>query len=128
MTFYLFLLQLGITYLQVKEGEIMGKKFLGEFEELILLAILKLSNDAYGVPIAETIEEFSGKRVSIGALYTSLSRLEEKGFIRSRIGESTDERGGRAKKYYAVEGTGLEVLQEIETTRSALVDLIPIKI
>ena len=98
----------------------MGKKFLGEFEELILLAILVLSDNAYGVPIAEKIEDFSGKRVSIGALYTSLSRLEEKGFIRSWVGEATEERGGRAKKYYAVEGTGLEVLRDIEATRSAL--------
>lgn len=98
----------------------MGKKFLGEFEELILLAILKLSDNAYGVPIAETIEEFSGKRVSIGALYTSLGRLEEKGFIRSWVGEATEERGGRAKKYYAVEGTGMEVLRDIELIRSSL--------
>lgn len=96
----------------------MAKKFLGEFEELILIAILKLKNETYGVPLAETIEEMSGKRVSIGALYTSLARLEEKGFISSRIGEPTDERGGRAKKYFSVEGTGYQVLRDIEATRA----------
>lgn len=100
----------------------MGKKFLGEFEELILLAILKLSDNAYGIPIAEAIEEFSGKRVSIGALYTSLARLEEKGYIRSWVGEATEERGGRAKKYYAVEGSGFEVLRDIELTRVSILD------
>ena len=99
----------------------MGKKFLGEFEELIMLAILKLGeNLAYGVPIAEAIEEASGKRVSIGALYTSLGRLEDKGFIRSWVGESTVERGGRAKKYYAVESSGIEVLRDIHQTRSEI--------
>jgi len=103
----------------------MGKKFLGEFEELILLAILKLSDNAYGVPIADTIEDFSGKRVSIGALYTSLSRLEEKGFIRSWVGASTGQKGGRAKKYYAVEGTGLEALRDIDVTRAKIMMLIP---
>ncbi|HEX8736505.1 MAG TPA: helix-turn-helix transcriptional regulator [Pyrinomonadaceae bacterium] len=99
----------------------MGKKFLGEFEELILLAILTLSDNAYGVPIAETIEKFSGKRVSIGALYTSLGRLEEKGFIRSWVGEASEAQGGRAKKYYAVEGAGMQVLKDIEATRSIVV-------
>jgi PadR family transcriptional regulator PadR len=109
------------TTIRNTEELLMGKKFLGEFEELILLAILRLSDNAYGVPIAETIEEFSGKRVSIGALYTSLGRLEEKGFIRSWLGEATEERGGRAKKYFAVEGSGFEALRDIELTRSALV-------
>jgi len=77
------------------------KQFLGEFEELVLLAILKIGKDAYGVPIAKAIEEASGRSVSTGALYTTLSRLEEKNFISSRMGEKTEERGGRAKKIFS---------------------------
>ncbi len=96
----------------------MSKKFLGEFEWLILMAIMKLGADAYGVSIAETIEEWTEKRVSIGALYTSLSRLEEKGLLRSRTGDPTEERGGRAKKFYAVELPGISVLKKMEKVRS----------
>jgi len=88
------------------------KKFLGDFEELTLLAVLSLGNDAYGVSIAEKIEEETGKRVSIGSLYTTLGRLEQKGYLRSGIGEATEERGGRAKKYYFLDGLGEKVLRE----------------
>lgn len=98
----------------------MGKQFLGEFEELVLLAILKLDKEAYGIPIANLIELATGKKVSTGALYTSLSRLEEKGFITSWLGEATPERGGRAKKYYAVEITGKEALNATEEGRRKL--------
>lgn len=86
--------------------------FLGEFEEFVLLAIMKLGRDrAYGVPVAEAIEEATGKRVSTGALYTTLARLEEKGFISSYMGEATAERGGRAKKYFEIENAGKQALQ-----------------
>jgi DNA-binding PadR family transcriptional regulator len=86
--------------------------FLGEFEEFVLLAIIKLGRDrAYGVPIAEAIEEASGKRVSTGALYTTLMRLEEKGFISSYMGDATAERGGRAKKYFEIKNNGRQTLQ-----------------
>jgi PadR family transcriptional regulator, regulatory protein PadR len=82
------------------------RQFLGEFEELVLLAIMKIGQGAYGVPISETIEDATGKRPSTGALYTTLQRLEEKGFISSEVGEATAERGGRAKKYFKVENAG----------------------
>jgi DNA-binding PadR family transcriptional regulator len=98
----------------------MGKNYLGEFEELLLLAIINLGNETYGVPIAETIEKATGKRVSTGALYTALSRLEEKGFVRSWMGEATKERGGRAKKYFAVEGAGELALRQSEQARLKL--------
>lgn len=97
-----------------------GKNFLGEFEELVMLAILKIGNDAYGVPIASVIEEATGKRVSTGALYTALSRLEEKGFISSRMGEVTAARGGKAKKFYEVEATGREIIRKTQNARNAL--------
>jgi PadR family transcriptional regulator, regulatory protein PadR len=89
----------------------MGKQFLGEFEELVLLAIMKLGKTAYGVTIADAIEDATGKRVSIGALYTTLARLEEKNFISSWMGEKTEERGGRPKKYFAVEMAGKDAIQ-----------------
>lgn len=98
----------------------MGKNYLGEFEELLLLAIIKLGNETYGVPIAETVEEATGRRVSTGALYTTLSRLEEKGFIRSWMGEATKERGGRAKKYFAVEALGEQAVREAQSARAIL--------
>lgn len=98
------------------------KQFLGEFEEFVLLAILKIGNDAYGVPIAEAIEEATGKRVSTGALYTTLSRLEEKDFISSRMGEKTEERGGRAKKYFQLEIAGKQALQNSQAARRSLAD------
>lgn len=96
----------------------MGKNYLGEFEELILLAILSLGPNAYGVTITDALVNV-GKSVSTGALYTALSRLEEKGFIRSWMGEATAERGGRAKKYFAVEALGQQALSEAENTRRA---------
>lgn len=106
----------------------MGKNYLGEFEELILLAILTLGTNAYGVTIVDRLEE-EGKRVSTGALYTALARLEEKGFIRSWMGEATAERGGRAKKYFALEALGEQALHEAENTRKALrMKLVSIKV
>lgn len=94
--------------------------FLGEFEEFVLLAILGLGKEAYGVPIAEAIENATGKRVSTGALYTTLARLEEKNFIRSWMGEKTEERGGRAKKFFEVEIAGKAALQNSQSARQQL--------
>ena len=76
----------------------MGKqKNLGEFEILVLAALIRLGADAYGVTIRREIEERANRSVSIGALYSTLARMEEKGYIGSRVGEATPERGGRAK-------------------------------
>lgn len=99
----------------------MAKNFLGEFEELILLAILSLGPEkAYGVAVAEAIEMRGRKRVATGALYTALARLEGKGFIRSWTGEATAERGGRAKRYFALEAEGKKALDSSEMARQAL--------
>lgn len=95
------------------------KQFLGEFEEVILLAIITLGKNAYGVSISEAIEEKTGKRVSTGALYTTLQRLEEKGFISSTMGDATPERGGRAKKYFTVENAGREAVASSSKARAA---------
>ncbi len=92
----------------------------GSFEELILLAIIKLGPEAYGAGIYEALEE-AGAPTSVGALYTALSRLEEKGAISSWVGESTAVRGGRPKKYFRVDGSARQALKDRRSVRSKLV-------
>jgi len=75
---------------------------MGEFEQLVLLALLRLGNDAYGMEVREEIETRTGREISYGAVYTTLDRLEQKGYVTHRLGEATPERGGRAKKYFRV--------------------------
>jgi PadR family transcriptional regulator len=90
----------------------MGRENLGDFEQLVLLAVLRLGSEAYGARIREEIEQRAERSCSLGALYTTLERLEEKGFVSSRLGESTPERGGRAKKYFKIEAAGSTALQQ----------------
>lgn len=97
-----------------------SKDYIGEFEELVLLAILKLGENAYGVSIHDAIEEATNRSVSIGALYTTLSRLQDKGLVSSWEGEPTSERGGRVKRYYQVKASGQRVLREAENGRRNL--------
>ena len=85
-------------------------EFLGEFEQLILFAVLHLGGDAYGVTVREEIERRTGRAVSSGAVYTALERLESRGFVASRFGEPTPERGGRRKRHYRVEAAGVRAL------------------
>ncbi len=87
-------------------------KNLGEFEILVLAALVRLGADAYGVSIRQEIEERTGRSVSVGALYSTLSRLEEKGYVASRIGEATAERGGRAKRHYVIKAEGQAQLEK----------------
>lgn len=84
--------------------------YLGEFEQLVLLAVLRLGDNAYGVTVRQEIEKRAGRDVALGAIYKTLSRLEEKGYIGSTIGEPTAERGGRRKKFYTVEAAGVKAL------------------
>ena len=99
----------------------MSKKppYIAEFEELVILAILKLGDNAYGASIYEALED-AGRSTAVGALYTTLSRLEEKGLITSKIGEATPERGGRAKRYFKVHGSALQALHNVEQSRRKL--------
>ena len=83
---------------------------LGEFEQLILLAILRLRDDAYGVTIRAELADRAGRTVAPGALYTALDRLEAKGLIASRMSDPTPQRGGRAKRHVAVTAAGREAL------------------
>jgi DNA-binding PadR family transcriptional regulator len=101
------------------------KSYIGEFEELVLLAVLSLRDQAYGVKIGDAIEQATGRSVSIGALYTTLSRLEEKGLISSWMGEATAERGGRAKKYFKIEAPAKLALNHAEASRKRLANLKP---
>ena len=90
---------------------------MGEFEQLVLLAVLRMGNDAYGMEVRSEIEKRTGRDVSYGAVYTALDRLETKGDVAYRMGEPTAERGGRARKYFQVLPAGREALRD---TRRAL--------
>ena len=92
------------------------REFLGGFELLVLLAVIRLGDDAYGVPIAMAIETSSRREVSVGSLYITLDRLERKGLVSSRLGEPTAERGGRAKTYFRVTGRGLREVRRAQRT------------
>ena len=94
--------------------------YLGEFEQIVLLAILRLGDDAYAIPIREEISGRTGRAVARGALYTALERLESKGCLRSRMSDPLPERGGRSRRYYAVTATGLAGLR---ASRAALLAL-----
>ena len=86
---------------------IMGKgDYLGEFELIVMYALVQLGSNAYGMTIRADIEDRIERNVSVGAIYTTLDRLEKKGYVSSRVGEATPERGGRAKKYFKIEAPG----------------------
>lgn len=97
----------------------------GGFELLVLLALIRLGEEAYGVPIADTIEAASGREVAAGSIYITLDRLEAKGMITSRLGESTPERGGRAKTYFRITGKGLRTVRRAQRTLIALWSGVP---
>ncbi len=95
---------------------------MGEFEQLILLALLRRSGDAYGMEIRDEIQDRTGRGVSYGAVYTTLDRLEGKGFVTHRLGEVLPERGGRARKYFRVTAAGREALREARRTMDVMWD------
>ena len=95
----------------------MSRESLGHFELLVLLALMRQADDAYGVPIARAIEESTGKPVILASVYNTLERLEEKGFVRSVVGQPTAERGGRAKRYFAITTAGL---RQVRAAKKAL--------
>ena len=88
----------------------MRSQFLGEFEQIVLLAILRLDDDAYGVTIRAEISRCTGRDPSPGALYTTLDRMEEKGIVRSSMGDASPQRGGRAKRYFRLTKVGRAAL------------------
>jgi len=103
----------------------MAKDLLGGFELQVLLAVMRLGQDAYGVPIADTLEEVSGREINAGSIYITLDRLESKGLVTSRLGESTPERGGRAKTYFRLTGKGVRAVRAAQRTLVKLWSGIP---
>ncbi len=96
------------------------RSHLGNFELMVLLAVIRLGDDAYGVPISHAIEDTTGREVALGSVYASLDRLEDKGLVSSTLGDPTPERGGRAKRYFRVTAKGA---REARDTKQALVTL-----
>jgi PadR family transcriptional regulator PadR len=96
------------------------RQYPGVFEEIVLLAILRLRDDAYGMRIRQVVEEATGRATAIGAIYTTLDRLEQKGYIGSRPGEATPERGNRVKKYFEIKAAGVQALNEVRRARELL--------
>lgn len=103
----------------------MKKYPLGEFEEIVLLTVGILHNDAYGVSIKKEIETRLKRNVSVGALQAALTRLEDKGYLKSREGEGTEERAGRPKKYFQITAYGKKALAYTKETRDELWKALP---
>ena len=87
-------------------------EFFGEFEQVVLLALARLGDRAYGMAVHREIEERTGRDVAIGSVYRALDRLQRKGHVSSRLGEPTPERGGRAKRFYSIESPGIWALRK----------------
>ena len=103
----------------------MGKYAIGEFEEVVLLTVAILFDNAYGISIKEEIETRLKRKVSVGAMRTALNRLEKKGFLKSEFGEATAVRGGKRKRYFKVTPSGKKALEHVMETRKKLWDAIP---
>jgi PadR family transcriptional regulator PadR len=94
--------------------------YLGEFELMVLLVLIRLEDQAYGVLISREIEKYSGREAALGSIYAALERMEEKGLVTSRLGDPTAERGGRAKRYFTITSRGLG---DVRQTQRALTSL-----
>jgi PadR family transcriptional regulator, regulatory protein PadR len=103
----------------------MKKYQLGEFEEVVILTIAILNNDAYSVAIKDEIESRLTRSVSMGALHTALKRLEDKGYLKSYSGEGSEERAGRPKRFFEITALGRKAIQYAKETRDELWRAIP---
>ena len=103
----------------------MGKKYLGEFEELILLLVVMLKEEAYGLAIRKALKEQADRVVTIGAVHGTVNRLEKKGFIKSSLGGATELRGGRRKRLFTITASGKKVLQKSQDVKLNLWSQIP---
>ncbi|NVJ48101.1 MAG: helix-turn-helix transcriptional regulator [Cytophagia bacterium] len=99
--------------------------YLGEFEELVLLTVGALYPEAYGVAVMDEIKRETGRSVNISAIHSAMRRLDEKGFVKSKMGGATNERGGRRKRYFELTVFGKKALDEAQSMRSKLYNRIP---
>jgi DNA-binding PadR family transcriptional regulator len=99
--------------------------YLGEFEEIVLLAVGILHDEAYGVSIRQEIEDQAQRNVNIGAVHTALHRLEDKGFLSSRFGEAEEVRGGKRKRLFTLTAHGINAIREVQAVRKQMWSQLP---
>jgi PadR family transcriptional regulator, regulatory protein PadR len=97
-----------------------NREFLGQHELMVMLAVLRLAREAYGVPIAAEIAKRTGREMMQGSVYAILERLESKGLVTSRLGEATPQRGGRAKRYFTLTAEGVRQVRDAQRALEAL--------
>lgn len=102
----------------------MSRLYLGELEELVLLMVALLQDEAYGVSVAQELQTQAGRELSISAVHAVLHRLEEKGFVKSKMGGASEERGGRRKRLFKITAFGRNALEEVRDTRNMIWDLV----
>ncbi len=103
----------------------MARSNIGEFEELVLLVVAILNDNAYGISVMEEIESQTGRKINISAVHSALDRLESKGFLDSHVGGATKARGGRRKRFFKITVAGQKALDFIKEQRNRLYDQIP---
>jgi PadR family transcriptional regulator, regulatory protein PadR len=99
-----------------------GRDFLGEFEHIIVLALLRLEDQAYGVTVRQEVELRTEREVSIGAVYATLGRLETKGYVKSHRGDPTPERGGRSKRFFRVTPKGVAAVNRTQRALESMTE------
>ncbi|MCG8311406.1 MAG: PadR family transcriptional regulator [Cytophagales bacterium] len=103
----------------------MGKQYIGEFEELVLLLIVMLEEEAYGLAIRKALKEHADRTVTIGAVHGTVNRLEKKGFVESALGGATESRGGRRKRIFTITASGKKALHRSRDVKVNLWNQIP---
>ena len=103
----------------------MKNKGLGEFEELVLLAVCILGEEAYGISVKQEVEKHSGRSILLGAVHITLYRLQDKGLLRSAMGGATGQRGGRRKRLFTITDAGMQQLRAAQQVRQKMWQLIP---
>lgn len=103
----------------------MAREFLNDFEELILTMVAALHENAYGAAITMEIATWLDRKVTLSAVHVILYRLEDKGYVKSKVGGATNERGGRSKRIYAITSAGIAVLRSMKETRTEIWKLVP---
>jgi len=102
-----------------------NRNYLGELEIMLLLAVIHLGDEAYGVPISRELEKYRGREVSVGSVYAALERLEAKSLVASTLGDPTPERGGKAKRFFRITKEGLRQVHETRRVLTKLWQAIP---